>query len=79
MLRHFDKVKSSSTPIIVLSLDPEKDPLCLKDDGEDVLEAEVPYLSTIGALLYLSQRTRPDISYVVNLLARYSSAPTRRH
>ena len=43
MLRHFDKVKPSSTPMIVHSLDPEKDPLHLKDDGEDVLEAEVSY------------------------------------
>ena len=76
MLRHFDKVKPSSTPMIVHSFDPEKDPLRPKDDDEDVLEAGVPYLSTIGALLYLAQGTRPDISYVVNLLARYSYAPT---
>ena len=43
------------------------------------LEPEVPYLSAIGALLYLAQCTRPDISFAVNLLARYSNAPTRRH
>ena len=39
--------------MIVHSLDPENDPLRLKDDDEDVLEAEVPYLSGIGILLYL--------------------------
>ena len=44
MLRHFDKVKPSSTPMIVRSLDPEKDPLRRKDDDEDVLEEKVPYL-----------------------------------
>ena len=44
MLRHFDKVKPSSTPMIVCSLDPEKDYLHRKDDDEDVLEAKVPYL-----------------------------------
>ena len=44
MLRHFDKVKPSNTPMIVCSLDPEKDPIRRKDDDEDVLEAEVPYL-----------------------------------
>ena len=79
MLRHFDKVKPSSTPMIVRSIDPEKDLLRPKDDNEEVLEAEVPYLSAIGALLYLAQCTRPDISFAVNLLARYSFAPTQRH
>ena len=40
---------------------------------------EVPYLSAIGALMYLVNYTRPDIAFSVNLLARYSSAPTKRH
>ena len=48
-------------------------------DDEEILEPEVPYLSTIGTLLYLAQCTRPDISFVVNLLARYSNAPTHKH
>nr|GEY59641.1 retrotransposon like protein [Tanacetum cinerariifolium] len=39
----------------------------------------VPYLSVIGALLFLASHTRPDISFSLNLLARYSSCPTRRH
>ncbi|XP_069150229.1 secreted RxLR effector protein 161-like [Solanum lycopersicum] len=29
--------------------------------------------------MYLANTTRPDIAFVVNLLARYSSVPTRRH
>ena len=29
--------------------------------------------------MYLASHTRPDISFSVNLLARYSSSPTRRH
>jgi hypothetical protein len=36
-------------------------------------------LSAIRALMYLANYTRPDISFYVNLLARYSSSPTRRH
>ena len=36
-------------------------------------------LDVIGALMYLANYTRPDITFAVNLLARYSSSPTRRH
>ena len=40
---------------------------------------EVPYLSAIGVLMYLANSTRSDIVFSINLLARYSFAPTRRH
>ena len=50
---------------------------CEKD--EELLGPKVPYLSAIGALMYLTNCTRPDIAFSVNFLARYSSAPTRRH
>jgi hypothetical protein len=43
------------------------------------LGSEVPYLNAIGALMYLANCTRPDVAFAVNLLARYSAAPTRRH
>ena len=36
-------------------------------------------MSAIRALFYLANCTRPDITFVVNLLARFSAAPTRRH
>ena len=54
MLRRFneDGVKPVGTPMVSRSLDPKKDPFRPKDEDEDVLEAEVPYLSAIGALLY---------------------------
>ena len=48
-------------------------------ENKKVLGLEVPYLSAIGALLYLTQCTRPDIAFSVNLLARYNSASTQRH
>ncbi|CAA7031752.1 unnamed protein product [Microthlaspi erraticum] len=44
-----------------------------------MLGPEVPYMSAIGALMYLANCTRPDIAFATNLLARYSSSPTRRH
>ncbi|KAM2835104.1 hypothetical protein PS2_032067 [Malus domestica] len=65
--------------MVVRSLDAEQNPLYPKEDDKEILEPEVPYLSAIGALLYLAQCTRPDISFDVNLLARDSNAPTRRH
>ncbi|CAL2247904.1 unnamed protein product [Prunus armeniaca] len=76
---YMDNAHSLSTPMVVRSLDTNKDPFRPKEDDEMILSPEVPYLSAIGALLYLAQCTRPDIAFSVNLFARYSSAPTRRH
>ena len=33
----------------------------------------------MGALMYLANCTRPDLAFSVNLLARFSYSPTRRH
>ena len=76
---YMDKSHPLSTPMIVRSLDVEKDQFRPKEENKDILGPEVPYLSAIGALMYLANNTRPDISFAVNLLARYSSSPTRRH
>ena len=48
-----------------------------KDD--DVLTDKKIYQSAIGALLYLSTRTRPDISFAVSKLSRYCSKPNNAH
>ncbi|XP_059635711.1 secreted RxLR effector protein 161-like [Cornus florida] len=68
-----------NSPMVVRSLDVKKDYFRPREDDEDLLSPEVPYLSVIGALMYLLNCTRPDRVFSVNLLARYSSAPTRRH
>jgi hypothetical protein len=40
---------------------------------------QVPYLSVVGALMYLVNGTMPNIAFAVNLQARYSANATRRH
>ena len=76
---YMDKAHPLTTPMVVRSLDTEKDPFRPKGEKEKLLGPEVPYLSAIGALMYLANSTRPDIAFAVNLLARFSSCPTRRH
>ncbi|KAM1694807.1 hypothetical protein PS2_033598 [Malus domestica] len=81
VLRHFneDKAKLSSTSMVIQLLNTKRDPFHPNEDDEEILEPEFPYLSAIGTLLYLAQCTKPDISFTVNLLARYNNAPTRKH
>ncbi|RVW93168.1 Retrovirus-related Pol polyprotein from transposon TNT 1-94 [Vitis vinifera] len=76
---YMDKAHPLSSPMVVRSLDVKKDPFRPCEKDEELLGPEVPYLSAIGALMYLANCTRPDIAFSVNLLARYSSSPTRRH
>nr|GEZ69067.1 retrovirus-related Pol polyprotein from transposon TNT 1-94 [Tanacetum cinerariifolium] len=76
---NMDKAKSLSTPMMGRSLNVDNDPFRPCEEDEDVLGPEVPYLSAIGALIYLTNYTRPDISFAINLLSRLSSSPTKRH
>ena len=74
-----DKSYPSKTPMVVRSLDMNKDRFRPKDEDEELLGTEVPYLSAIRALMYVTNCTRPDIAFAVNLLARHSAAQTKRH
>jgi hypothetical protein len=47
-----------------------------QDDSEIV---DKPYASLIGSLLYLSNCTRPDITFAVNRLSSYNAKPTEQH
>ena len=76
---YMDKSHPLSSPMVVRSLEVTKDSFWLKEENEELLGPKVPYLSAICALMYLANYTRPDIAFSVHLLARYSSAPTRRH
>jgi hypothetical protein len=65
--------------MIVRVLEKDKDSFRPKQEGEEVLRAEYPYLSVIGALMYLANNTRPNIVFVVNCLIRQSVASTMRY
>ena len=47
--------------------------------GDKCWGLESPYLAAKGALMYLSNCTRPDIAFSVNLLARFSAKPIKQH
>ncbi|XP_059639250.1 secreted RxLR effector protein 161-like [Cornus florida] len=74
-----DKAHPLRSPMVVRSLDIKKYHFRPQEDDEELFDPEVPYLNAIGAFLYLANCTRPDIIFPVNLLARYSFAPTRKH
>ena len=74
-----DKSYPTKNPMVVRSIDIKKGPFRPREEKEEILGPHVPYLSAVGALMYLANSTRPDITFVVNLLARHSAAPTKRH
>ncbi|KAL0556012.1 hypothetical protein IC582_004516 [Cucumis melo] len=76
---YMDKAHLLNISIVVRLLDVKKDIFRPREDNEELLGPEAPYLSAIGALMYLANNTRPDIAFSVNLLTRYSSSPTKRH
>ena len=65
--------------MVVRSLDVKNDPFRPCEKGEELVGLEVSYLSAISAFMYLTTYTRLDITFAVNLLAKYSSAPIRKH
>jgi hypothetical protein len=67
------------TPLVVRSVIVENDPFRLREDNEALLGPKCPYLSVIGALMYLANGTRLYIAFFVNLLVKFTSAPSKRH
>jgi hypothetical protein len=76
---NMDKAYALRTPMVVRALDKDTDQFRPKQEGEQVLGPKYPYLSVIGALMYLTNNSRPDIAFVVNCLARHNAASTIRH
>ena len=50
-----------------------------QDAQESATMRQTPYLSAVGALMYLATTTRPDIAYTVGVLARFNSNPGWAH
>ncbi|XP_059217634.1 uncharacterized protein LOC131994774 [Stomoxys calcitrans] len=53
--------------------------MCPKNENERREMSKVPYMQAIGSLLYAAQVSRPDITYAVNILSRFSTNPGRAH
>ena len=64
---------------MVRYLDPKQDLFRPKKENEQIFGLKIPYLNAIDAIMYLAQYTRLDITFFVNLLARFNSEPARRH
>ena len=82
VLKHFYRNKSHPliSPMVVRSLEMTIDLFQPKEENEELLGLEVPYLSAISALMYLANYTRPDmLVFSVNLLSIYNSSLTRTH
>jgi hypothetical protein len=76
---NMDKAYPSKTLMVIRALEKDSDPFQPRQEGEELLGSEYSYLGTIGALMYLANNTRSDIAFAVNLLARFSVAPTICH
>ena len=76
---YIDKLHPLNSPMVICSLEVNKYLFRSKEENEELLSPEVSYLSTIGALMYLTNCTRLDIAFSINLLTRYNFALTRKH
>jgi hypothetical protein len=76
---NIDKAYQSKTLMVVRALEKYTDPFQPCQEGEEVLSFEYSYLSVIGALMYLANNIRPDKSFAINVLVRYSVIPTMHH
>ena len=67
-----ENVKTVNTPV-----DTSTKLMKAKEDEECVDQQR--YQSAVGSLLYLSNSTRPDITYAVSNVAKYSANPAKQH
>lgn len=78
-LSQTEKVKQIIENFNMQDCNPTKIPLHNADvKRSDTAQSETyPYREAIGSLLYLNNKTRPDLSFSVNFISRYMEKPTR--
>jgi Reverse transcriptase (RNA-dependent DNA polymerase) len=73
----FDKLKPLSTPFDVsIRLTSKQAPA---DTAEFAVMCDIPYHEAVGMLNWAALATRPDISFVVSTVARFSANPGPQH
>ena len=79
LLQNFamEQCRPVSTPLNA-SLDITKAATSLNEGGNSPVDSTM-YRQLVGALLHLSNTTRPDISFAVGLLSRFMENPTTMH
>ena len=68
-----------STGSVISWLSTLKMELILNAADESELHSQLEYQSAVGSLLYLSSATRPDITFPVNNVTKFSEKPTKEH
>ena len=52
---------------------------CPNSQEEDSTMSKLPFRNLLGCLSFLASRTRPDISYAINILSQFQSNPGLAH
>jgi len=58
-----DKLHPSCTPMVIRSLDVDKDSFSSQENDMELLDLDVPYLSVIKSLMYLANYTWPNCKF----------------
>ena len=66
----YGQITSTQFPMVVCSLEVNKDLFHPKEENEELFSPKISYLSVIGAIMYLANCTRPDIAFSINFASK---------
>ncbi|KAA8542774.1 hypothetical protein F0562_023926 [Nyssa sinensis] len=75
VLERFHMAKCAATPASIYKGDKFSEKDCPQNALEKKRMENIPYASVVGSLMYAQTCTRPDISFVVEMLGRYQTKP----